>query len=146
MNILKKQNRKTKICYKRYFYCHHYYICAINCAKHSMKRINNKETPNDYETISFYRKILFISISLMVKIILRRIYDRKEIESQIPRKSVKELLLLSTELVHVMLKMVFTNKAFLWQWDYLFKCSWQKLRDQLCQFLTMLCKNRNDWR
>ena len=78
-----------------------------------MEQINNKEILSGYETLSFYDKTLFISISLgqIAKIMLRRTYLLKEINSQIPKKSIKELLLLCSEVLHVMLKKVFTKKA-----------------------------------
>ena len=41
--------------------------------------------------------------------------DWKEINSQIPQKSIKELLLLRLEAVYVMLQMIFTNKPMVWQ-------------------------------
>ena len=78
-----------------------------------MEQIKNKEILSGYETLSFDDKTLFISISLgqIVKIMLRRTYHLKEINSQIPIKSIKELLLLCSEVVHVTLKRVFTKKA-----------------------------------
>ena len=51
---------------------------------------------------SFDVKLLFTSISLdkAIGIILQRIYNRNEITTQIPKKVMKELLLLCTKEVH----------------------------------------------
>ena len=58
--------------------------------------------PAGYEMLLFDVKSLFTNVLLnqTIDIILRRIYDHKELETSITRCEVKEMLILSTTNVH----------------------------------------------
>ena len=73
-----------------------------NSTKHFIKSIKHKKIPTGYQMTFFDIKSLFTSIPLdkTIEIILQRIYNRNEITTQIPKKVMKELLLLCTTEVH----------------------------------------------
>ena len=58
--------------------------------------------PDDYKLISFDVTSLFTNVPLdyTINIILKRIYDQRELETKISRKEMKDLLLLCTKNVH----------------------------------------------
>ena len=76
--------------------------CTVNSAKHLIKLIKHEEILTDYQMISFDVQSLSTSISLdkTIEIILQRIYNRNEVTTEIPKKVMKELLLLRTKEVH----------------------------------------------
>ena len=61
-------------------------------------------TPKDHSFISFDVKSLFtyVSLDFTIDVILKRIYDKNEIHTNIKRLEMKELLLLCTKNVHFM--------------------------------------------
>ena len=75
---------------------------TVNSTKHFIKSSKHEKTPVGYQMISFDVKSLFTSIRLdkTIEIILQRIYNRNEITTQIPKKVMKELLLLCKKEVH----------------------------------------------
>ena len=58
--------------------------------------------PDNYKLISFDVTSLFTNVLLdyTVSIILKRIYDQRELETKISRKEMKDILLLCTKNVH----------------------------------------------
>ena len=65
-------------------------------------KLKNERVPRNHTLVSFDVKSLFTNVPLdkTIDIILRRIYKEKEIHTEIPRKEMKELLLLCTKNVH----------------------------------------------
>ncbi len=74
---------------------------TIESTKHFIELIGNKKIPAGYELVSFDVKSLFTNVPLetTINIILKRIYNNNEIKTSIPRKDMKELLLLCTKSV-----------------------------------------------
>ena len=61
-----------------------------------------KQVPDGYKMMSFDVKSLFTNVSLekTIEITLKRIYERKEINTSISKKEMKQLLTLCTKNVH----------------------------------------------
>ena len=70
--------------------------------KHFMEKIKQETIPDEYEMVSFDVKSLLTNVPLekTIHITLERIYDRKEINTQITHPEMKELLTLCTKNVH----------------------------------------------
>ena len=68
-----------------------------------MENIKQERIPNGYKMISFGAESLFTNVPLKktIDITLERIYDCKEINTQITRFEMKELLTLCTKNVHL---------------------------------------------
>ena len=69
-----------------------------------------KHVPDGYKMVSFDVKSLFTYVPLekTVDIILKRIYERKEINTSISKKEMKQLLTLFTKNVHF----TYNNKVY----------------------------------
>ena len=69
---------------------------TVSSSKEFSKIIKLKTIPHNYKLASFYVKSPFTNIPLdsTVEIILNRIYDRKELITNIERKDMKKLILL----------------------------------------------------
>ena len=72
---------------------------TIKSTKYSIEKV---EVPNGYQIVSFDVKSLFINIPLdwTIHIVLRRIYDKNELQTSVTRSEMKELLILCTKNVH----------------------------------------------
>ena len=70
--------------------------------KHFIERIKQETVPDKYKMVSFDLKSLSTSVPLgkTIDITLEKIYDRKDINTQITRPEMKELLTLCTKNVH----------------------------------------------
>ena len=75
---------------------------TINSKKHFIEQIKYDKIPEGYQMMSFDVKPLFTSIPLTktIEFTLERIYDWKEINTNIPKTIMKEMLLLCTKDVH----------------------------------------------
>ena len=67
-----------------------------------LKSIKNLKISNKHKVISFDVKALFTNVPLdfTINVILRRIYDNSEIDTNISKKEMKDLLMLCTKNVH----------------------------------------------
>ena len=74
------------------------FIYTITSTKHFIEQIKNLEIPSSYGMVSFDVESLHTSIPLekTIKITLQKIYDQREIKTQIPEKLLKELILSCT--------------------------------------------------
>ena len=74
----------------------------IKSTKEFIGKVKSKEVPNGYQIVSFDVKSLFINVPLdrRIDIVLRRIYDKHELQTSITRSEMKELLILCTKNVH----------------------------------------------
>ena len=75
-----------------------------------MEKIKQETIPDGYKMVSFDVKSLSTNVPLekIIDITLERIYDRKEINTQITRPETKEVLTLCTKNVHFM----FDNQVY----------------------------------
>ena len=76
---------------------------TVKSTKHFIEQIKYDKIPEGtYQKLPFDVKSLFTSIPLneTIEITLERIYDRKEINTDIPKTIMKEMLLLCTKNVH----------------------------------------------
>ena len=83
---------------------------TIKNAKQFIEQIRMKQVLDCYKMVSFDVKSLFTNASLekTVKITLKRIYERKEINTSISKKEMKQLLTLCTKNVHF----TYDNKVY----------------------------------
>ena len=67
-----------------------------------IQEFKNILPPDDYKLISFDVTLLLTNIPLdyTISIILKRIYDHRELEIKISRREMKDLLLVYTKNVH----------------------------------------------
>lgn len=72
---------------------------TVNSSKEFIAEFKSQPKPNGYKLISFDVKALFTNVPLdfTINLILRRIYDGKELTTTIPKESMKEMLLLCTK-------------------------------------------------
>ena len=77
---------------------------TIDSKKNFMEKIKQETLPDGYKMVSFDVKSLFTNVPLekTIDITLERMYDRKEINTQIMRPEMKELLTLYIKNVHFM--------------------------------------------
>ena len=70
--------------------------CTIKNTKQFMEQIRMKQVPDGYKMVSFDEKSLFTNVPLekAIEITLKRIYERKEINTLISKMEMKELLTL----------------------------------------------------
>ena len=68
----------------------------MKSTKDFIRKIKAKEVPHGYQIVSFDVKSPFIKVTLdqAIVIILRRIYDKHELQTLITRLEMKELLIL----------------------------------------------------
>ena len=83
---------------------------TIDSTKHFIEKIKQETIPGGYKMVSFDVKSLFPNVPLKktIDITLERIYDRKEINTQIIRPEMKELLTLCTKNV----QFTFDNQVY----------------------------------
>ena len=64
--------------------------------------LKNEKVPHDFDLVSFDVTILFTNVlfEYTIDVILRKVYEEKLIKTDIPKKEIKELLLLCTKIVH----------------------------------------------
>ena len=88
----------------------------IKSTKDFIRQTKKEHTPAGYEMVSFAVKSLFTDVPLdqTIDIILRRIYDHKDLETPITKSEMKEMLTLCTKMsiLHTM-KDLCTNR---WCW------------------------------
>ena len=74
----------------------------IKSTKYFIRQIKKGPIPAGYEMVSFDMKSLFTNVPLdrTIDIILKRIYDHKELETPITRCEMKEMLNICTKNVH----------------------------------------------
>ena len=79
---------------------------TINSTKQFVNHIRKQKVPDGYHIVSFDVTSLFTNVPLdeTIEIILRRVYIDKEINTNIPKKEVKELLHLCPKNVHFTFK------------------------------------------
>ena len=79
---------------------------TVNSTKHFIEQIKFDKIPQRYQMMSFDVKPLFTSMPLnkTIEITLERIYDQKEIKTDIPKAIKKKMLLLCTKDVHFLLE------------------------------------------
>ena len=84
----------------------------IKSTKDLIGKVKSKEVPNGYQIVSFDGKSLFTNVPLdrTMDIILRRIYDKHELQTSITRSEMKELLMLCTTNVHFMFDNVIKDR------------------------------------
>ena len=84
-------------------------LSPLRQSEHNMKstkefitETKEKPIPTGYQMVSFDVKSLFINVPLdrTINIILKRIYNNKELETSITRNEMKEMLILCTKNVH----------------------------------------------
>ena len=77
-----------------------------------MEKIKQETIPDRYKMVSFDVKSLFTNVLLekTFDITIERIYDRKEINTQITRPEIKELLTLCTKMYILPSIINFINK------------------------------------
>ena len=75
---------------------------TIKNTKQFIEQIRMKQVPDGYKMVSFDIKSLFSNVTLgkTIEITLERIYERKEINSSISKKEMKQLLTMCTKNVH----------------------------------------------
>ena len=75
---------------------------TVKNTKAFIQEFKNILPPDDYKLISFDVTLLWTNIPLdyTISIILKRIYDHRELETKISRKEMKDLLLVYTKNVH----------------------------------------------
>ena len=85
--------------------------CSIKSTKDFISDIKNKKVPNGFQMVSFYVKSLFTNLPLdqIIQLILKRIYEKHEISTNITKQEMKEMLIL--------LMKRFINKKMALQWD-----------------------------
>ena len=77
---------------------------TIEGTKDFIEKVKVKEVLNGYQIVSFNVKSLFTNVPLdrTIDTVLRKIYDKHELETSITRSEMKELLILYTKIVHFM--------------------------------------------
>ena len=75
---------------------------TVKNTKAFIQEFKNMLPPDDYKLISFDVTLLFTNVPLdqKISIILKRIYDQRQLETKISRKEMKNLLLLCPKNVH----------------------------------------------
>ena len=83
---------------------------TIKNTKQFIEQIRMKQVPDGYKMVSFDVKSLFTNVPLekTIEITLKRIYERKEINTSISKKEMKQLLTLCTKNVHF----TYDNKVY----------------------------------
>ena len=83
---------------------------TIKNTKQFIEQIRMKQVPDGYKIVSFDVKSLFTNVPLekTIEITLKRIYERKEINTSISKKEMKQLLTLCTKNVHF----TYDNKVY----------------------------------
>ena len=67
-----------------------------------MSIIKNEKVPNGYQMVSFDVKSLFNRVSLdqTIQLVLKRIYEKNEVSTNVTKQEMKEMLKLCTKNVH----------------------------------------------
>ena len=75
---------------------------TVQSTKELINHIKKQKVPSSYKMISFNVILLFTNVSrdATIDIILKRIYERKEINTSFTKQELKELILLCTKVVH----------------------------------------------
>ena len=74
----------------------------IKSTRNLIGKVKAKEMPNVYQIVSFNVKSLFSNVPLdrTIDIVLRRVYDKHDLQTSIARLEMKELLILCTKKFH----------------------------------------------
>ena len=77
-----------------------------------MSKVKQMELHENYQIISFDVKSLFTNVPLndTIDILLRRVYIDSEINTNLTKKELKEIILLFTKDVHFTCNNLYTNK------------------------------------
>ena len=75
---------------------------SLKSTKDFMNKIKIEKIPTGYQMVSFDVKSLFTNIPLdrIIGIILKRIFDKQELQTTMTKKELKELLIVCTKNVH----------------------------------------------
>ena len=75
---------------------------TVTSTKDFIEKIKNVKISDGHQLISFDVKSLFTNVPLQktIDIILKRIYENKEINTSISKKDMKDMLILCTKSVH----------------------------------------------
>ena len=67
-----------------------------------MNKIKNEKVPNGYQMVSFDVKSLFTNVPLdrTIQLVLKRIYEKHEVSTEITKQEMKEMFILCTRNVH----------------------------------------------
>ena len=67
-----------------------------------MNKIKNEKVPNGYQVVSFDVKYLFTNIPLdrTIQLVLKIIYEKHEVSTNITKQEMKEMLILCTKNAH----------------------------------------------
>ena len=67
-----------------------------------MSKIKNEKVPDGYQMIPFDVKSLFTNVPLerTIQVVLKRIYEKHEVSTNVTKKEMKEMLILSIKNVH----------------------------------------------
>ena len=76
---------------------------TVTSTKNFIEKIKNVKVPDGHQLILFDVKSLFTNVPLQkaIDIILKRIYENKEINTSIFKKDMKDMLILCTKSVHI---------------------------------------------
>ena len=74
----------------------------VKSARDLIGKVKAKSVPNVYQIVSFNVKSLFSNVPLdrTIDIVLRRVYDKHDLQTSIARSEMKELLILCTKKFH----------------------------------------------
>ena len=81
--------------------------------------IKGQKIPNNFKLISFDVTSLFTNVPLdfTIDVILKRIYDENEVNTNIPKQQMRDLLLLCTKNVHFSYNGdIYTQAETMWHW------------------------------
>ena len=74
-------------------------LVDIKNTKDFTSKMKNEKVPNGYQMISFDGKSLFTNVSLdrTIQLVLKRIYEKHEISTNITKQEMKDMLILWTK-------------------------------------------------
>ena len=84
--------------------------CTVNSTTDFLKSFRNLKIPNNHKVISFD---VAVPLDYTTNVILRRIYDNNEIDTNTSKKEMKDLLIICTKNVNFLLMETFTYNAMM---------------------------------
>ena len=93
---------------------------TVKNTKAFIQEFKNTLPPGDYKLVSFGVASLLTNVPLdyTISIILKQIYDRRELETKILRKEMKYILLLCTKKVHFSYDNKLYSQKMVLQWGH----------------------------